>query len=226
LKSEFSRPLKPWEVIGGLIFAGLVIWWLASSSGSKNTAVDLATDTKPAVAQTAASAGTVADEPPLGKKEAGLALSDYIGRAKAVTDAAAMMSEVYLSKIKQDMAWNDLDKFREDAEQARDSAQKAQEALGEIQIPLNLTDADAAQFDNVATAFADIAIARVSLAVDISVYANTGLHDDGETNKDIADSKRATKGLKQKALAAYKHFGYAPEQIDESTLTIKKGLAS
>lgn len=37
MNSELKRPLKSWEVIGGILFGIFVVWWLASSSNSADS---------------------------------------------------------------------------------------------------------------------------------------------------------------------------------------------
>lgn len=164
---------------------------------------------------------TVTEEPLLSREAAGRALSEYIGDLQPKFMSWDYMRQVYLSKLQQDIQWGSLDKFREDAEAFKAAAQKLQMDVTGMARELNLSDEDARVFDALSSAVDDVAAAELMLAVDVSVFAHTGMRNAAEENKDINDAKKARKAYVAAALGAYKHFGYPKDKVNMTTLQPK-----
>jgi len=198
----------------------IILWWSSSSSPIKN-AESTAHKTLQEQPTSQSIATQEEDAKPLSNKEAAEALSKYIGDAQSKILAMSVVNDIYLSKIKQDMAWGNLNKYQEDAEAMKDAAQKGQQELFNLQYPNNLSDEQSAKFEDVASSISDMAMAFVSMDVDVAVNAHTGMDVNSELEKDIREVKTTGRKFKEKSLTAYKFFGYSPNQIDKSTLTIK-----
>ena len=198
----------------------IIIWWSSSSSPINN---DEQTSQKGLQEQpTSQSIATQEeDAKPLSNKEAAEALSKYIGDAQSKILAMSVVNDIYLSKIKQDMAWGNLDKYREDAEAMKNAAQKGEQEIYDLQYPDNLTDEQRTKFEDIANSISDYAMAFVSMDVDVAVNAHTGIDVNSELKKDIREVKTTGRKFKEKSLTTYKFFGYSPNQIDKDTLTIK-----
>lgn len=149
------------------------------------------------------------------------AFSDYVGALQIRIVKMGVMNAFYLSKIKQDIKWGNLDKYREDAGSLKETAQNFQKEISEIGRPINITDQHAEQFDTVYEEASNIAMEMVSIAVDLSVNANTGMSVKDDIEKDVLALKKAKKAFNEKVTSAYNGFGVRTAQIDKETLTIK-----
>jgi hypothetical protein len=158
----------------------------------------------------------------LGPQATADAFANYVGSIQGILELHAMVGQMHLSKMRQAMQWGKLDEFRSEAEKMRENAQNAQQHLSELRHPVNMAEADSAPFDIVNESAGDLAGAIVTMAVDVSVNANTGIDMMGEMDKDSREAQSARARFESSVMTGYKHFGLAPNQIDMHSLRPKE----
>lgn len=222
-----TAPYKPSIILKVAVivlvgFFAIIFLLMFAITPSQPQPSDTGTQAKPqsAAAPTQAAAQKPAEEPPLGKAEAAKALSAYVLEVQARIFAHSALQQILLSKLQQDAQWNNLDKFREDAENLKTETMDFQNKVTAISYPDNLKEDDGAKFDDVIQAVAMFAGAEVEVAADIAVYAHTGMDFSGELAKDTATSKKAKKAVNAAVLAAYKQFGVPASKINKENLTL------
>jgi len=160
----------------------------------------------------------------LSNDEAAKALSDYILNINAKVFTLAALNDIHLSKIKQDIAFSNLEQYVKDAESMKESAQKLQAEMDALPwgASNNLTDLQREQFEAIQEASFEIDGGFVSLAVDIAVGAHVGLNMTGEYAKDMKALEKSMKSFKKVAALAYKKLGIPEKSIDKDSMLIKK----
>lgn len=153
--------------------------------------------------------------------QAAAAFSEYAGKAQSQFTAISMLNSIYISKIQQDMQFNDLDKYRKDAEDMLDMAKNGQQKLSELRYPMDLTDGQTEQFNNLVDAISEFSGAIISMNADIAVNAHTGINMASALSDDMREFTKQGKLFRKKVMAGYKYFGYSEKNIDHDTLMIK-----
>jgi hypothetical protein len=125
-----------------------------------------------------------------------------------------MMDQVYFSKIKQSLQFNDLAGYRTNAENLKDALKKSQSDLWQRQTQLNIRDADMEPFNNAQSAASDLIGSYLSVAVDIAVNANTGMDSPPDDAQDVSAVKASERKFRSAALSGYDHFGVKRSDID------------
>ena len=162
-----------------------------------------------------------ASDSPLTRPEAIRAYSDYVMQLQAHIYSASMMMQFESNKIQQAISFQNPDAYRESAEELEDILRKAQYEVGKISYPNNLSDPDAAVFDDAQNAAFDVIAQYLSTAADIGVNAHTGMDMSGDLNKDISLSQKTQDQFRTIVLNGYKHFAVKRSSINMDTLTLK-----
>lgn len=158
---------------------------------------------------------------PLSSAEATKAYSDYVMQLQAHIFSASMMMQLESNKIQQAISFQNLDAYRQSAEELEDTLRKTQDEVGKISYPDNLSDADATVFDDAQNAASDLIAQYLSTAADIGVNAHTGVDMSNDLSKDISLSQKAQDQFRTIVLNGYKHFAVKRSSINMDTLTLK-----
>jgi hypothetical protein len=193
-------------------------WWAGSHGEAKKTE----TPREPAPTQAAQLPIESADDTPLTSHEAGRIFSTYVGQLQAKLFVMGSMSEMYVSRLKQDAAFYKLDDMRADSETLKNGLMKLGADLSQIPYGMVVEDADSEVWEKVLGAAQAMAADDVEMAVDLAVQANYGaeMNDDGDMDKLARDLRQQRKAFNAAVMDAYKHFGYKRGDIDKTTLTL------
>ena len=146
---------------------------------------------------------------------------------KAVTDidltfkSHAMQAGMYTARIKQDLSFNNLDHYRDDASSLKKVGFDLQDTVNEMSIPDGVGDDDRAVFGDALDEADKVAVAYLSCLIDVAANADFGADTVVDLPKDSQDLERERKKLDRMVLAGYKHFGFSAKQIDMKTYSVR-----
>ncbi|KVW15417.1 hypothetical protein WK91_18445 [Burkholderia cepacia] len=222
-QSKFGRGVFAVAILAVVVAAVLAFKYRADE-GSKKLA-----DATLAVAQGGAAssepvsnAAQAPSDENLTGREAGAAFSDFVGTIQSELLSASVAGQIYMSKIKQDISFGDLQAFRSDAEAMKSNIQNVAEKVGIVPAPGNVTDADSEYFEKVRAAALDLVSLDMDMAVDIAVNAHTGMDVFDDVRDADKKAKHLRKRLDDEVMMGYQHFGYRRNEVDAATLTLKK----
>ncbi|EJN06460.1 hypothetical protein [Herbaspirillum sp. YR522] len=214
--------LRTRQIIAGCTFVCVAAVLYAAANHSAPSSVKIAAPAEGTSQIPAAPMPPEPEEPPLTKAEAAEALSAYMHDVQGHLYAQSAVQQLIVARIKQDIEWGALDKFRADAGALKGSTMDARDKISALLYPENLSSEDQVIFEKVVDQVSEVTMQLVELGVDVSASANTGLDFSKEMSKDAALLKKATQSMKTITMAAYKQFGVPAAQIDKETLTLLK----
>ena len=162
------------------------------------------------------------DDKPLSRDETLGAYSDYVGELQSSLAAIGATGQMYLGRIKQDVAFSNLDAYRKDSEALKDALATACNDLMSTPQPINISDEDAAYFGKAEEVAAALCADDQSLAVDLAVAANFGVDPSDGTEPSVQKMTQERKAFESAVMAGYKHFGHGRSDVDRQTLTLKE----
>lgn len=147
--------------------------------------------------------------------------SDFIGQIQGNLLASEMMSQVYLSKIKQAMQFSDLGAYQKAAEDWEDALRKEESELFTSAPKDDVSDADEPYFEDAQNAADDVIEQYLSAAADFGVNAHTGMDSSADLQKDTSDIPSVRRKYQQTVMRGYAHFGVKKSAVNTQYLTLK-----